>query len=227
LSSLVMYLPHGFDGQGPEHSSARLERYLQLCAEDNMQVVVPSLPSQMFHLIRRQMLRPYRKPLIIMTPKSLLRHRDSTSKLDDLISHPFQLIIDDTNMTDASQIKKVVFCSGKVYFDLLQEQTKKNLLRTAVVRIEQLYPFPSIELEKIITQYSNAHDIVWCQEEPKNQGAWMFIQSLIEDELKGNQKLRYAGRQASAAPAVGYLKKHTMQQRHLVEEALSINEGEQ
>ncbi len=227
LSSLVMYLPHGFDGQGPEHSSARLERYLQLCAEDNIQVVMPSLPSQMFHLIRRQMLRPYRKPLIIMTPKSLLRHRDSTSTLDDLISSSFQLIIDDANLTDASQIEKIVFCSGKVYFDLLQEQAKQNLLKTAIVRIEQLYPFPDVELEKIISQYCNAQDIVWCQEEPKNQGAWMFIQHLIDDKLKVNQTLRYAGRQASAAPAVGYLKKHIMQQRHLVEDALSINEGEQ
>ncbi|VAW85109.1 2-oxoglutarate dehydrogenase E1 component [hydrothermal vent metagenome] len=227
LSSLVMYLPHGFDGQGPEHSSARLERYLQLCAENNIQVVVPSLPSQMFHLIRRQMLRPYRKPLIIMTPKSLLRHRDSTSRLDDLISRPFQLIINDTNITDSSKVEKVIFCSGKVYFDLLQEQTKQNLLKIAVVRIEQIYPFPDVELENIMTEYSNAQDIVWCQEEPENQGAWMFIRNLIENKLKVDQKLRYAGRQASAAPAVGYLKKHIMQQRHLVEDALSINEGEQ
>ncbi len=223
LSSLVMYLPHGFDGQGPEHSSARLERYLQLCAEDNIQVLVPSLPSQMFHLIRRQMLRPYRRPLIVMTPKSLLRHRDSTSTLDDLVSHPFQLIIDDTHVTAPSEVEKVIFCSGKVYFDLLQEQNKQGVLNTAIVRIEQLYPFPDIELKDIMTQYCNAQDIVWCQEEPQNQGAWGFIQDHIRDKLKVGQQLRYAGRTAAAAPAVGYLKKHIMQQRHLIEEALSIN----
>ncbi len=222
LSGLVMFLPHGFDGQGPEHSSARLERYLQLCAEENIHVVVPSVPAQMFHVLRRQMLRPYRKPLIIMTPKSLLRHRDSTSQLSDISDGGFQCVFDDNEVADPMSVTRVVLCCGKVYFDLIQERKRLESHDTAIVRVEQLYPFPETLLTEVLKRYSHAKKIVWCQEEPNNQGAWQFMHPYLAKLASSRQKVLYAGRPAAASPAVGYLKKHLEQQRQLVEDAFSI-----
>lgn len=222
LSGLVMFLPHGYDGQGPEHSSARLERYLQLCAEENMQVCVPSLPAQMFHLLRRQMQRPYRKPLIVLTPKSLLRHRDSTSSVNDLSQDLFHNVIDEPADMLGEAIRRVIFCSGKVYFDLSQERSKRGTpVDTALVRIEQLYPFPANAIHAVMARYTHAKSIVWCQEEPRNQGAWEFMKDFLQQALGPEYVLRFAGRPAAAAPAVGYLKKHIEQQRQLVEDAFS------
>src|SRR6056297_2465475 len=161
-----MFLPHGYEGQGPEHSSARLERFMQLSSGNNIQVCVPSLPSQMFHMLRRQMLRPFRKPLIVMTPKSLLRNKASTSSLEDLTNGSFQVLIDDPAQPDPEQVKRIVFCAGKVYFDLAAEQAESDRQDIAIVRVEQLYPFPRDELQAIIDRYSKAREVVWCQEEP-------------------------------------------------------------
>jgi 2-oxoglutarate dehydrogenase E1 component len=223
ICGLVMMLPHGYEGQGPEHSSARLERYLQLCAEYNMQVCVPSNPAQMFHMLRRQMLRQFRKPLIIMSPKSLLRHKDSTSSLNDLASGSFQTVISETENLDAKKVKRVVLCSGKVYFDLLAARRERKITDVALLRIEQLYPFPHDDFKEKLKAYSHVTDIVWCQEEPKNQGAWYSLQHYLSDNIAANQKLTYAGRPSSASPAVGYAAKHAEQQKALVEASLIIN----
>ena len=222
LSGLVMFLPHGYDGQGPEHSSARLERYLQLCAEENIQVCVPSVPSQMFHMLRRQMLRPYRKPLIVMTPKSLLRHRDSTSAVSELSQGRFREVIDEAPDFASDTVTRIVFCSGKVYFDLMQERSKRGSpIDTALIRIEQLYPFPEAALCNVVARYSHIKSATWCQEEPRNQGAWEYIKEPLQNILGINHSLKYAGRPPAAAPAVGYLKKHIEQQRQLVDDAFS------
>jgi 2-oxoglutarate dehydrogenase E1 component len=221
-AGLVMFLPHGYDGQGPEHSSARLERYLQICAEENMQVCIPSVPSQMFHMLRRQMLRPYRKPLIVMTPKSLLRHKESVSRVSDLDEGEFRTVIADNSGVSANKVSRVVLCSGKVYFDLLQGSRKQEADDVAIVRVEQLYPFPAETLSGILAQYPNAKKIVWCQEEPENQGAWNFIVHLLQRCILPQQQLLFAGRPASASPAVGYLKKHLEQQQKLVEDAFTV-----
>ncbi|KAB7627263.1 2-oxoglutarate dehydrogenase E1 component [Alkalilimnicola sp. S0819] len=222
LCGLTMYLPHGYEGQGPEHSSARLERFLQLCAEHNIQVCVPSTPAQFFHMIRRQMLRPYRKPLIVMTPKSLLRHKLSTSSLDDLTQGYFHNVIDEVDDLKPAEVRRVVMCSGKVYFDLLEERRKRELTDLAIIRIEQLYPFPEKELATLLRRrYSKATEVVWCQEEPKNQGAWYSSQHHFKRAMRKEQELKYAGREASASPAVGYAKLHHEQQRKLVDDALS------
>ncbi|MCG6867986.1 MAG: 2-oxoglutarate dehydrogenase E1 component [Gammaproteobacteria bacterium] len=223
---LVMFLPHGYDGQGPEHSSARLERYLQLCAEENIQVCVPSTPSQMFHLLRRQMLRPYRKPLIVMTPKSLLRHKTSASPLEAVANAGFQPVIDEVVALDPNAVSRLVVCSGKVYYDIMEKRRDEHLENVAIIRIEQQYPFPADELNRVLARYPNALDIVWAQEEPRNQGAWYYMQSLRH--LKGcigpHHRLSYAGRRYYAAPAVGYLHKHRRQQRALVLQALALDE---
>ncbi|MES2206451.1 MAG: 2-oxoglutarate dehydrogenase E1 component [Pseudomonadota bacterium] len=221
VCGLAMFLPHGYEGQGPEHSSARLERYLQLCAENNMQVVVPSTPAQMFHMIRRQMLRQFRKPLIVMTPKSLLRHKESVSPLDDLINGQFNAVIDDTEGLDKGAVTRVVLCSGKVYFDLLAHSREKAIKDTAIVRVEQLYPFPDNVLKEILAQYPQLKEVVWCQEEPQNQGAWSHMLTYMRQHIQANQVLLYAGRAASASPAVGYASKHATQQKSLVEDAFS------
>lgn len=221
LCGLTLYLPHGYEGQGPEHSSARLERFLQLCAESNIQVVVPSTPAQFFHMIRRQMLRRWRKPLVVMTPKSLLRHKLSTSVLDDLATGGFQLVIDEVEPIKASGVKRVVLCSGKVYFDLLEERRRQERDDVAIVRVEQLYPFPEVALSALLKRrYKTAKEVVWCQEEPKNQGAWYQIYHHLTQCVTREQKLRYAGRDPSASPAVGYAKIHHEQQRSLVADAL-------
>lgn len=221
LSGLVMFLPHGFDGQGPEHSSARLERYLQLCAENNVQVCMPSEPAQMFHLLRRQMLRKMRTPLIVMTPKSLLRHKLSTSQLADLSESTFKTVMDDPDELDVKKVTRVVVCSGKVFFDLLDARRKRELQNIALIRVEQLYPFPTESFCALLESYPNAKDIVWCQEEPQNQGAWQYIWPMLRDSKQEEQVLSYAGRPASAAPAVGNYKMHIKQLQSLIDTALS------
>ena len=221
LCGLALFLPHGYEGQGPEHSSARLERFLQLCAENNMQVVVPSTPAQMFHMLRRQMLRSLRKPLIVMTPKSLLRHELSVSSLKDLTDGGFATVIDEVDDIAPTQVRRVVFCSGKVYFDLLKARRAAAQSEVALVRIEQLYPFPSQAYEAALRRYPQAREVVWCQEEPQNQGAWYSIRHRLENGLqKDRHTLLYAGRGHAAAPATGIAKIHEAEQRELVEAAL-------
>ena len=223
LCGLTLFLPHGYEGQGPEHSSARLERFLQLCAEHNIQVCVPSTPAQMFHMLRRQMLRAYRKPLIVMTPKSLLRHKMAVSKLSTLSDGSFQLIIPDRTDIDAKKTRRIVFCSGKVYYDLVEARKIQKMSDIPIVRIEQIYPFPVDAFAKIVATYPNAEDIVWCQEEPQNQGAWYQIRHRLQNPLSDRQHLYYAGRTESAAPASGIYKLHLQQQQALVEAALGID----
>ncbi|MGH8292362.1 MAG: 2-oxoglutarate dehydrogenase E1 component, partial [Gammaproteobacteria bacterium] len=221
LCGLVLFLPHGYEGAGPEHSSARLERYLQLCAEHNMQVCVPSTPAQMFHMLRRQMLRPYRKPLIVMTPKSLLRHKLSVSSLADLTHGRFHVVIPEIDALKAAKVRRVAFCSGKVYYDLLQARRAAKIDDIAIARLEQLYPFPHDEYAEVINLYANARDIVWCQEEPQNQGAWYEIRHRLQEPLTARHALRYVGRAASASPAAGYAQLHKQQQTALIQEVLS------
>jgi 2-oxoglutarate dehydrogenase E1 component len=221
MCGLTMYLPHGYEGQGPEHSSARLERFMQLCAEHNIQVCVPSNAAQFFHMIRRQVERPMRKPLIVMTPKSLLRKKEAASPIADLANGGFQVIIPETEKLAAKKVKRVVFCAGKVYYDLASERAKRSIDDVAIVRIEQLYPFPHEEFQAQIEAYPNARSIVWAQEEPANQGAWHSIQHYLLRHLRPDQQLSYAGRDSAASPAVGYLQLHIEQQKALVEQALT------
>jgi 2-oxoglutarate dehydrogenase E1 component len=217
---LALFLPHGYEGAGPEHSSARLERYLQLCAENNMQVCVPSTPAQMFHMLRRQMLQSFRKPLIVMTPKSLLRHDLSVSSLEDLTRGGFARVIGESDELPAQGVRRVVFCSGKVYFDLLKARRKDSSRDVALVRIEQLYPFPSEEYEAVLARYPNARDVVWCQEEPQNQGAWYQIRHRLQEPLGQRRIVLYAGRAPAAAPATGIGKIHEAEQQALIGAAL-------
>lgn len=221
MCGLCMFLPHGFEGQGPEHSSARLERFLQLCAEHNIQVIVPSTAAQLFHMIRRQMIRPMRKPMIVMMPKSLLRKKESASSLEELANGKFEVVIGEQEKLAAKKVKRVIFCSGKVYYDIVAERAKRGIDDIAVVRIEQLYPFPHEEYKAQLDLYPNAKSVVWAQEEPMNQGAWRCIQHYLLRPMKGDQSLAYAGRPSSASPAVGYLAKHNEQQKELVEAALT------
>jgi 2-oxoglutarate dehydrogenase E1 component len=220
LCGLVLFLPHGYEGQGPEHSSARLERFLQLCALNNVQVCTPTTPAQMFHMLRRQMLRHTRKPLIVMTPKSLLRHKSSVSSMDDLSAGRFQELIPDTYCKDPSQARRVVVCGGKVYFDLVESAEKRGLQDVGIVRVEQLYPFPRAELAAELKRFANAKEISWCQEEPMNQGAWYQIQHHLRTCLQPGQVLDYTGRPRSAAPACGHLKTHVIEQQALLDDAL-------
>ncbi|MFC3908866.1 2-oxoglutarate dehydrogenase E1 component [Legionella dresdenensis] len=220
LCGLVMLLPHGYEGQGPEHSSARLERYMQLCAQRNIQVCTPTTPAQMFHMLRRQMLRNFRKPLIVMTPKSLLRHKLAVSPISDLTNGKFHTVIPEIDAIDPAKVTRVVLCCGKVYYDLLQKRRDDNLEHVAIVRIEQLYPFPKQRLAKELARFPQAKDIVWCQEEPQNQGVWFSSQHNIISCLRADQTLRYAGRGFAAAPAAGSPILHAAQQQALVNQAL-------
>ena len=222
LCGITLFLPHGYEGQGPEHSSARLERFLQLCAEHNLQVCVPSTPAQMFHMLRRQMVRSYRKPLIVMTPKSLLRHKMAVSPITSLSAGEFQLIISEAENIPPGQSRRLVFCSGKVYYDLLEARQVHGVNDIALIRIEQLYPFPIAEYASILQQYEHVDEVVWCQEEPQNQGAWYQIRHRLQEPLKDHQQLYYAGRPGAAAPASGVFKIHLQQQQALVEAALDI-----
>jgi len=219
---LTLMLPHGYEGQGPEHSSARIERFLQLCADHNIQVVQPTNGAQIFHLLRAQMIRALRKPLIIMTPKSLLRNKDAGVPLSALAKGKFLPIIGEVdNSIDPATVKRVLVCSGKVYYDLVNARTANRHGNVAIVRIEQLYPFAHKAFETILRKYSHAKEVIWVQDEPQNQGAWFYIQHHLYDNLKTGQKLGYAGRPASASPAVAYLAKHQEQQRQLIEQAFS------
>ncbi|HUQ25929.1 MAG TPA: 2-oxoglutarate dehydrogenase E1 component [Burkholderiales bacterium] len=219
VCGLVQLLPHGYEGQGPEHSSARLERYLQLCAEHNMQVCVPSNAAQIFHLLRRQMLRPFRKPLIVMTPKSLLRKKEAASSIQELANGVFQTVIPDTTTIDEKGVKRIIACCGKVYYDLVFKRTELQKADTAIIRVEQLYPFPHKQFQAEIAKYPNATDVVWCQEEPQNQGAWYQTAHYFRENMREGQKLYYAGRPASASPAGGYKARHDERQKALVEQA--------
>ncbi len=229
VCGLTMLLPHGYEGQGPEHSSARLERFLQLCAEDNMQVITPTTPAQIFHALRRQAVRPIRKPMIVMSPKSLLRHKLATSTLEELATTSFQTVIDEIDTLNKADVTRLVLCGGKVYYDLLEKRREQELNNTAIVRIEQLYPYPEKRLAEVLASYPNVKELVWCQEEPKNQGAWLFIAPrLYDDVMKTGKQVRisYAGREASAAPACGSPYLHAKQQAQLINNALAI-EAEQ
>lgn len=226
MSGLVMLLPHGYEGQGPEHSSARLERFLQLCAEDNLQVINCSSPANFFHAIRRQIHSKYRKPLIVMSPKSLLRHRLMTSKIDEFLENTsFRTVIgEETEIVNGSDVKRVVLCSGKVFFDLYEAREKANIKNIALIRIDQYYPFPEEELANELKKYPNA-EIIWCQEEPRNMGAWYFIESRLEKSIKlaGHKAARpvYIGRPESASPSAGYLKMHNAEQAKLIEQVIT------
>jgi 2-oxoglutarate dehydrogenase E1 component len=226
MCGLVLLLPHGYEGQGPEHSSARIERFLQLCGEDNLQVVNCTTPASYFHVLRRQMHRKFRKPLVVMTPKSLLRHKLAVSSLKDLATGTaFRRVIPETEKLVADgKIRRVVFCSGKVYYDLYEEREARNVKDVAIVRVEQYYPFPRGEILRELQRYPNA-EVVWCQEEPENMGAWRFIGPRIGYVLEAlgrtNLRIGYAGRKEAASPAAGYLKIHSREQRELVEQALA------
>lgn len=222
MCGLVMLLPHGYEGQGPEHSSARLERYLQLCAEQNMQVCVPSTPAQVYHMLRRQALRGMRRPLIVMSPKSLLRHPLAVSSLEELAEGRFEAVIGEIDELNPADVTRVVLCSGKVYYDLLEQRRKNNQTDVAIIRIEQLYPFPHEDIHAILAPFSHVKDFVWCQEEPLNQGAWYCCQHNFRDAVPAGAALRYAGRPASASPAVGYTSVHQQQQQELVNDALNV-----
>jgi 2-oxoglutarate dehydrogenase E1 component len=227
-NGLVLLLPHGYEGQGPEHSSARLERFLQLCANDNIQVCNITTPANYFHVLRRQMLRSFRKPLVIMTPKSLLRHPMAKSDAAEFMGdHHFMRIKSDTKTIPDEKVKRLVLCSGKVAYDLLQRRDETELEDVSIVRIEQLYPFPGEPLAKRLSRMTNLEQIVWCQEEPKNNGAWFFVDRLIEEaaEAAGKSGMRpcYAGREVAASPATGYASRHQVQQEALVNIALGLN----
>jgi 2-oxoglutarate dehydrogenase E1 component len=224
LSGLTMMLPHGFEGQGPEHSSARLERFLQLCAEHNMQVVIPTTPAQIFHLLRRQAIRPMRRPLVIMSPKWILRHKLATSSLEELANGEFHNVIDD--QLEHNKVRRVILCSGKVYYHLLEERQERGIDDIALIRLEQLYPFPDTELQEVLQPYQEIEDIIWCQEEPMNQGAWYSSQHHMRhviQHLNPKLNLRYVGRESSAAPASGYMSVHLEEQKKFINQALTFD----
>lgn len=223
VCGLTMFLPHGLEGQGPEHSSARLERFLQLCAQQNMQVCMPTTPSQMFHMLRRQILRPLRRPLVVMTPKSLLRHKLAASDVRELVDGKFHLVIGEHDALDLNHITRLVLCGGKVYYDLLEERRQRELKHIAIVRLEQLHPFPTLDLAAEMKRYPRAREIIWCQEEAKNQGAWYQIDHYLRAAAPAHE-VQYVGREASPSPAVGYYNLHLEQQRRLVLQALGVTE---
>ena len=222
LCGLTMLLPHGYEGQGPEHSSARLERFLQLCADHNMQVCVPSTPAQVFNMLRRQVVRPMRRPLVVMSPKSLLRHPLAVSSMEELSTGVFHNVIGEIDDIKPENVERVVFCSGKVYYELLEQRRKDEQNNVAIIRIEQLYPFPEEELKAELEQYSHVKQFVWCQEEPQNQGAWYCSQHHFRAVIPKGTYLTYAGRKPSAAPAVGYMSVHVKEQHALVDDALNV-----
>jgi len=224
-SGLTLMLPHGYEGQGPEHSSARLERFLQLAADNNMQVAQPTSAAQIFHLLRRQMIRPFRKPLVIMTPKSLLRNKEAASSLTDLARGEFQTVIADGSAADAKKVKRIVLCSGKVYYDLAATRKDREIDDMVILRLEQLYPFPHKTLAGEFKKYPNATEIMWVQDEPQNQGAWFYVQHHLLENMSDGQKLGYAGRAASASPAVGYYAMHNEQQKALLDQAFGKLKG--
>ena len=225
-NGLTLMLPHGYEGQGPEHSSARLERFMQLAADNNMQICQPTSASQIFHLLRRQMVRMFRKPLVIMTPKSLLRMKDATSPLTEFTRGEFRTVIPETDAAvDNASVKRLIACSGKVYYDLVKKRAEKKNLDTAIIRVEQLYPFPHKAFAAELKKYPNLTDLVWCQDEPQNQGSWFFVQHYIHENMSEGQRLGYAGRPASASPAVGYAHLHQEQLKALLDQAFAKLKG--
>lgn len=225
VNGLTLMLPHGYEGQGPEHSSARLERFMQLAADTNMQIVQPTTASQIFHVLRRQMVRNLRKPLIIFTPKSLLRNKDATSPISEFTKGAFQTVIPENKVLKEEKVKRVIACSGKVYYDLVKKREEKSADDVAIIRVEQLYPFPHKAFGAELKKYPNATEIVWCQDEPQNQGAWFFVQHYIHENMADGQRLGYSGRAASASPAAGYSHLHQDQQKALVEGAFTKLKG--
>ena len=222
MNGLVMLLPHGFEGQGPEHSNAYLDRFLALCAEDNMQVCVPSKPAQYFHLLRRQIHRPFRKPLVLMMPKSLLRFAPSWSKLAEFTDSTFQLVLDDPSNPERDSVKRILFCSGKVFYSLSQAREKANVRNVAIVRVEQLYPYPRKEIQAILAKYRQAREICWVQEEPRNRGAWQFVEDRLRDMLPDPAVLTYHGRDEAASPATGSYKMHEAEEQEIISHALDL-----
>lgn len=226
LCGLTMLLPHGYEGQGPEHSSARLERYLQLCAEHNIQVCIPTTPAQVFHMLRRQSIRPLRKPLIVMSPKSLLRHKEAVSTLEELSEGHFQNVIGETDDLNPKKVSRVVLCSGKIYYDLRETRRENQVEDVAIIRMEQLYPFPEKELKEALAPYKKLKEIFWCQEEPMNQGAWYASQHHMRRVIhqhNSNLYLEFVGREASASPAAGYMALHVEQQNTFIAKALKLS----
>jgi 2-oxoglutarate dehydrogenase E1 component len=225
VNGIILMLPHGYEGQGPEHSSARLERFMQLSADTNMQVCQPTTASQIFHLLRRQMVRNLRKPLVIMTPKSLLRAKDAASPLSEFTKGGFQTVIPESKALRNDKVKRVVVCSGKVYYDLAKKREEKAIDDVAILRVEQLYPFPHKAFATELKKYPQVTEVVWCQDEPQNQGAWFFIQHNLFENMAAGQRLGYSGRAPSASPAVGYSHLHIEQQKALVEGAFGKLKG--
>jgi 2-oxoglutarate dehydrogenase E1 component len=226
VNGLVLMLPHGYEGQGPEHSSARLERFMQLCADTNMQVVQPTTAAQIFHLLRRQMIRQFRKPLVIMTPKSLLRNKDASSPLTEFTKGEFQTVIPELDAhIDPAKVTRLIVCSGKVYYDLVKARADKKISDMAIVRIEQLYPFPHKAIGQVFKTYPKLDEVLWCQDEPQNQGAWFFVQHNLHENMSEGARLGYAGRPASASPAVGYSHLHIEQQKALINAAFAKMKG--
>ena len=225
-SRLTLLLPHGYEGQGPEHSSARLERFLQLCAANNLCVCYPTSPAQYFHMLRRQVKEGFERPLVVMTPKSLLRLPAAASSIEQLTSGGFQPVIDDAESAEAGAVERIVFCSGKVFYDLAEARKKgigESARRVAIVRVEQFYPFPMTAIKDTVEKYSNAEQLIWCQEEPKNMGGWTFIEGKFEDLIPRGDRLRYVGRAESASPATGSYAVHVQEQQRLVKTALTID----
>ena len=222
LSGLVMLLPHGFEGQGPEHSSARLERFLTLAAKENIQVINPTTPAQIFHAIRRQVLRKWRKPLIVMTPKSLLRHPQAVSTLDELANGSFERIIADTSSRKDKAFTRVLMCSGKIYYELLAEREEKKRTDVDIIRLEQLYPLPMEGLKTVLSAYAPNTPVVWVQEEPENMGAWRFLRILLGERLLGTHPFHCVSRIASASPATGSSAVHKKEQREVIDLAFAL-----
>jgi 2-oxoglutarate dehydrogenase E1 component len=226
MSGLTMLLPHGYEGQGPEHSSARIERFLQLCAEGNLQVANCTTPAQIFHLLRRQMVRDYRSPLIVFTPKSLLRHPKAVSTIEEFTEGRFQRVIDDSSIREPKQVRRVLLCSGKLYYDLVPERLARSEAGSldpasvAIVRVEQLYPWPEADLRRVFDHYGQATEVFWAQEEPRNDGAWSFAQPRLQEMLGGRARLSYVGRPEGASPAVGSARLHHARQAQVLEDAL-------
>jgi 2-oxoglutarate dehydrogenase E1 component len=228
ICGLTLLLPHGYEGQGPEHSSARPERFLQLCAQHNMQVCVPSTPAQIFHLLRRQMLRMWRTPLIVMSPKSLLRHKEAVSSLDELATGQWQNVIGEVDKIDTKKVRRILVCSGKVYYELLAWRREQKITDIAILRLEQQYPFPHQEYKAAVAEFGHATEVVWVQEEPQNQGAWYRLRAYLRADIDARKVLFYAGRAVSASPAVGYAAKHNAEQKQLVQDAFApvLSSGE-
>ena len=224
LCGLTLMLPHGYEGQGPEHTSARIERFLQMAAQDNIQICYPSTPAQMFHLLRRQVLRPYRKPLVIFTPKSTLRRKTSFSPLTELAEGGFRVVIGESDIKDPNSVDRLVFCSGKVCFDILEARREKDIRGVALARIEQLYPYPDEAIRAELARYPRLKTVVWAQEEPENQGAWYFLRDRLQAVLAPGQTLTYVGRRDMAAPSGGDYHRHLERQRWIVDSALDVGE---